>query len=81
MGGLFADEQRHVVAARGEKVRQLRTELAGGKIREPTDIVHRFISRPGGDEAVHRWRSSFSLFGAGGKPKLERQQHHSDFTA
>jgi len=53
MRGHGADEQNHLVTARREKIGQLRAEAAGRKIREPPHVVQRFVSRSGGDDAVH----------------------------
>ncbi len=49
----LADEQRHLVPARREKIGQLRAEPARGKIREPAHVVQRLERRSGGDDAVH----------------------------
>ena len=53
MRGLLANEQRNLMSARNEEIGQLCTQPARGKIREPTDIVHRFVSRPRSDDTVH----------------------------
>ena len=53
VGRRLANEQRDAVAARGEKIGQLRAEPARGKICEPAHVVQRLISRPGGDDAIH----------------------------
>jgi hypothetical protein len=41
------------VAARREKIGELRAEPARGKIREPAHVVQRLKRRPGGDDAIH----------------------------
>ena len=51
--GHRADEQRHVMSARGKKVGEFRAEAARGKVREPAHVVERFEGRPGGDDAIH----------------------------
>ena len=53
MRRLLADEQRHVVAFAGKEIGEFSSKPARGKIREAADIVHRFVSRPGCDDAVH----------------------------
>ena len=49
----FTDEQRDLVAARGEEIGQFGAEPACGKVRQPAHVVQRFVRRPGGDNAIH----------------------------
>src|SRR5207249_2812000 len=53
-GSLLAAQESHMVAVGNKIVRQVSAKTTGGEIDQPPDLVERFISRAGGDDAVHR---------------------------
>ena len=55
VGRLLAEEQRHFMAASGQEIGEFGTQPAGGKIRETAHVIHRFVSRPRGDNTLHNF--------------------------
>ena len=70
ISGVMPVEQGDLVPARHEKIRQLRAEFAGGKIREPPHFIERLECRPGCDNAMHESEIA-------GKPRAGKQEKYS----
>ena len=59
---LLADQQGDLMPALDQVIGEFGAETARGKIGEPARLVQGFVSRAGGDDAIHTGSPSFNLF-------------------
>ena len=60
----LAFQAKHRVPGAGERSRQHEAQFAGGKIREPPDLIDRLVARPAGDDDSknEEWRALVDRF-------------------